>query len=81
VLAERDLALSVQVLQEFYVQATRSTREDALSHRQAVDLVTAFARFPVQPTTVPLVRGNTGCGASDQGLDSSEEGGVDRQRL
>ena len=56
VLAERDLALSVQVLQEFYVQTTRSTREDALSHRQAVDLVTAFARFPVQPTTVPLVR-------------------------
>ena len=56
VLAARDLALSVQVLQEFYVQATRSTRDDAVSHRQAVDLVTAFARFPVQPTTVPLVR-------------------------
>ena len=27
-----DLALSVQVLQEFYVQATRATREDAISH-------------------------------------------------
>jgi len=54
-LRHRDLALSVHVLQEFYVQATRSTREDALTHRQAADLVTAFGRFPVQPTTMTLV--------------------------
>jgi predicted nucleic acid-binding protein len=54
-LAERDLALSTQVLQEFYVQATRATREDRLSHRQAVDLITAFGRFPVQATTLELV--------------------------
>ena len=54
VLAERDLGLSVQVLQEFYVQATRPTRADALSHRQALDLVISFSRFPVQPTTVAL---------------------------
>ena len=50
-LAERDLALSVQVLQEFYVQATRPTRDDRLSHQQAADLVEAFLRFPVQETT------------------------------
>ena len=56
-LTGRDLALSVQVLQEFYVQATRETRKDLLTHRQAVELVTAFARFPVQETTVDLVRG------------------------
>lgn len=56
VLAGRDLALSVQVLQEFYVQATRRTREDPLSPRQAVDLVTAFCRFPVQDVTVPIVQ-------------------------
>ena len=30
ILAERDLALSVQVLQEFYVQATRASRPDAI---------------------------------------------------
>jgi len=36
ILAERDLALSVQVLQEFYVQATRPSRPDAIGHRQAV---------------------------------------------
>ena len=53
-LRDRDLALSVQVLQEFYVQATRSSRQDAISHSQAADLVTAFARFPVQETTLEL---------------------------
>jgi len=53
-LASRDLALSVQVLQEFYVQATRASREDRLSHRQAVDLATSFTRFPVLPTSVGL---------------------------
>lgn len=51
-----DLALSVQVLQEFYVQATRPTKRDRLSHEQATALVEAFARFPVQETTLALVR-------------------------
>ena len=32
ILAQRELALSVQVLQEFYVQATRPTRPDPLPH-------------------------------------------------
>lgn len=54
-LAGRDVALSIQVLQEFYVQATRPTRDDRLTHRQAVDLVSAFTRFPVQVTTIELV--------------------------
>jgi predicted nucleic acid-binding protein len=52
-----DLALSVQVLQEFYVQATRAGRSDRLSHEQAALLVESWLRFPVQETTVPLVRG------------------------
>lgn len=51
-----DLALSVQVLQEFYVQATRPTRDSPLNHDQASGLVEAFARFPVQETTIALVR-------------------------
>lgn len=54
-LSARDLALSAQVLQEFYVQSTRPTREDRLTHQQAFDLVTAFGRFPVQATSVELV--------------------------
>jgi predicted nucleic acid-binding protein len=55
-LEAEDLALSVQVLQEFYVQATRPTRAQRLSHEQAAGLVEAFLRFPVQDTTVALVR-------------------------
>ncbi len=54
-LRARDLALSAQVLQEFYVQATRSTRSDPLTHQQAAELVEAFGRFPVLPVTLELV--------------------------
>jgi predicted nucleic acid-binding protein len=59
-LAAGDLGLSVQVLQEFYVQATRVTRDDALTHEQASDLVKAFGRFPVQETTKALVHAAIG---------------------
>lgn len=55
-LGARDLALSVQVLHEFYVQATRATRVDPISHRQAVDLIDAFTRYPVQEGTLALTR-------------------------
>jgi predicted nucleic acid-binding protein len=55
-LESTDLALSVQVLQEFYVQATRPTRQHRLSHEQASLLVEAWLRFPVQDTTVPIMR-------------------------
>jgi predicted nucleic acid-binding protein len=52
-----DLALSVQVLQEFYVQATRAGRSGRLSPEQAALLVESWLRFRVQQTTVPLLRG------------------------
>jgi predicted nucleic acid-binding protein len=51
-LSARDLGLSVQVLQELYVQATRETRADRLTHEQAAALVDSFRRFPVQETTI-----------------------------
>lgn len=51
-----DLALSVQVLQEFYVQATRSTAAAPLSHDAAVAFIDTLRRFPVQDITVPLMR-------------------------
>lgn len=56
ILSRRDLALSVQVLQEFYVQATRSDKPETLSHEQTVHLIDALLRFPVQEITVPLVQ-------------------------
>jgi predicted nucleic acid-binding protein len=55
ILAGRELALSVQVLQEFYVQATRATRPDAISHSQAVRLIESFRRFPVQDLTTGIM--------------------------
>jgi predicted nucleic acid-binding protein len=55
ILEERDLALSVQVLQEFYVQATRESRSDALTHEQAARLVESFLRFPVLDITTDLL--------------------------
>jgi predicted nucleic acid-binding protein len=55
ILAGRDLALSVQVLQEFYVQATRTTRPDSLTHQQAVELVESFMRFRVVAITAELM--------------------------
>lgn len=56
ILAGRDLTLSVQVLQEFYVQATRATRSDRLTHDQAIRLVDSFLRFRVRALTVELMR-------------------------
>ena len=55
ILAARDLALSVQVLQEFYAQATRQSRVDPLTHAQASRLVESFMRFPVQETTTAVM--------------------------
>ena len=46
-----DLALSIQVLQEFYVQATHTSRPDALPRDLAAGLVRAWMRFPVQEIT------------------------------
>ena len=54
-LGERDLALSVQVLQEFYAQATRASRRDAISDQQAVLLIESFRRFPVQDLTCGIM--------------------------
>jgi predicted nucleic acid-binding protein len=55
ILADRDLALSVQVLQEFYVQATRASRPDAITHAQAVRLIESFRRFRVQDITSAIM--------------------------
>ncbi len=54
-LSARDVGLSVQVLQEFYVQATRASRPDRVAHEQAAALVDSFRRFPVQDTTVEVM--------------------------
>ncbi len=56
ILDSRDVELSVQVLQEFYVQATRSTRPDPLPHDQAVAFVETLLGFRVQELSTQIVR-------------------------
>lgn len=56
IMAEKDLALSVQVLQEFYVQATHARRAERLTHQQAVALIESWLRFPVLQVSVQLMR-------------------------
>ena len=56
ILEQADLATSVQVLQEFYVQATRITRIDGISHEEAVAVIRALCEFPVQELTVSLLQ-------------------------
>src|SRR5947208_15273485 len=56
ILNNRDLALSVQVLQEFYVQATHSGRKDRLSHSLAVGFIESWLRFYVQEINLLLMQ-------------------------
>jgi len=50
-----DGALSVQVLQEFYTQATRATRPDRLSHQIAAAFISKWTRFRLQEMTLALL--------------------------
>jgi predicted nucleic acid-binding protein len=56
ILTHTDLALSVQVLQEFYVQATHARRPDALPHDLAARLIQKWLRFRVQENTVAVLQ-------------------------
>jgi predicted nucleic acid-binding protein len=47
-LDQTDCAVSIQVLQEFYVQATRENKPDRITHDQAVTLIRSWERFKVQ---------------------------------
>ena len=51
VLSERDLAVSVQVLQEFYFQATRPARTSRLSSESALRFLEPILLFRIQPMT------------------------------
>ena len=53
-LEEGDLALSVQVLQEFYHQSTRSSRPGAITQDHALQFIESISHFPVQDITLSL---------------------------
>lgn len=53
-LKREDCVLSMQVLQEFTVQAIRPTRPNAVPLATALAFVTSWRRFPVQETTLAI---------------------------
>ena len=53
-LMEPDLALSVQVLQEFFHQATRPQGPAGLTHEQAIEFLRPLGTLPTQDITVGL---------------------------
>ena len=56
ILKTEDLCLSVQVLQEFYHQATRPTGRLGMSHEQALDFLDPFMDLTIQPVTQEVFR-------------------------
>lgn len=54
-LANQDIVLSVQVLQEFYVQATRASRTDPLGHDEAMEFIRAWRRFSTQELALAVL--------------------------
>ena len=50
------LALSVQVLQEFYHQATRPTKPPVITREQALRFIESISHFPVQDVTLGVFR-------------------------
>ncbi len=48
--------LSIQVLQEFYVQATRPSRPDPIPHQLATELIHTWSRFRIQDMTMPILQ-------------------------
>ena len=55
-LAEPDLAVSVQVLQEFYHQATRRTRQGRMTHDEAMVFLRPILGFRIQEMTADIFR-------------------------
>jgi predicted nucleic acid-binding protein len=55
ILSDPNLTLSVQVLQEFYVQATRPTRTDPLTHQEATALIQYWLRHRIVPITAQVM--------------------------
>ncbi len=48
--------LSIQVLQEFYVQATRASRADAIAHELAAGLIESWLRFRIQDMNLAVLK-------------------------
>ena len=56
VLKEEELSLSIQVLQEFYHQATRPRGRLGMTHEQALAFLEPLMELPTQPITQEVFR-------------------------
>ena len=56
ILGAGKVAFSVQVFQEFYVQATHTRRNDPLSHAEASELIDQLCQYPVQVNDITVLR-------------------------
>ena len=54
-LRREDCVLSVQVFQEFFVQATRASRPDRLDDALALDFIATWRRFRIVDNTLGLL--------------------------
>lgn len=54
ILEDRDVAVSVQVLQEFYTQATSTKHADPLTREEARSFIEPFLLGPVQDVTLGI---------------------------
>ena len=59
VLGEGSLALSVQVMAEFYHQATHRSRPGRLTHEGAMEFLYGLSDLPLQPITPDIFRRGT----------------------
>jgi predicted nucleic acid-binding protein len=55
ILKRPDCVLSVQVMQEFYVQATRISRPGGIGHDKAIGFIRVLSRFKVQDLTMDVL--------------------------
>ena len=60
ILDQDDLVMSVQVLSEFYVRATRPKRDDAIPHVTAVGLIDTWRRFRIVDNTMAVMEAALG---------------------
>jgi len=60
ILGQSEFCLSVQVLQEFYTQATRRSRTDPLTHKAAAAIIGDLQKYPVQEMTLAILQAALG---------------------
>ncbi len=54
ILVGDDLALSVQVLQEFYVKSTHPRTHGSITHERAMRFIDSISHFPIQDLTLDI---------------------------